>query len=147
VVRGGGLGQVTDEVPDGELDLVVCGLALTHVPALAPVMAEFVRALRPSGHVVISDIHVMSLYLGGVANPPGPDGRVCLLPASRCLASSYLAAALPLGLQLRRCEEPRWPASAFAGGPLAQQWCPDAANAAYTATPAAVIWHFQCAES
>jgi hypothetical protein len=28
-------------------------------------------------------------------------------------------------------------------GPLARQWCVAAADAAYTATPAAVVWHFQ----
>jgi hypothetical protein len=110
-------------------------------------MAEFARVLRPGGHLVISDIHVMSLYLGGVANALGPDGHLSLLPATRYLASDYLSAALPLGLQVRRCQEPRWPASDHAGGPMARQWCPDAANAAYTATPAAIIWDFQRAES
>jgi SAM-dependent methyltransferase len=128
---------------DGCMDLAVCALALVHVPALAPVMAEFARVLRPGGHLVISDIHVLSLYLGGVATAAGPDGQVGLLPASRFLASDYLAAAVPFGLQVRRCEEPRWPASALAGGPLARQWCAAAADAACTATPAAVVWHFQ----
>jgi SAM-dependent methyltransferase len=33
-------------VPDAEVDLVVCALALTHVPDLAPVLAEFARVLR-----------------------------------------------------------------------------------------------------
>jgi Methyltransferase domain len=54
-------------VPDGAMDLVVCALALVHVRALGPVMAEFARVLRPGGHLVVSDIHVLSLYLGGVA--------------------------------------------------------------------------------
>lgn len=130
-------------VPDGSVDLVVCGLALTHVPDLAPVLSEFARVLRPGGHLVLSDIHVMSLYLGGVAHTAGPDGRPNLLPASRHLAGDYLNAAVPLGLRPVRCEEPRWPANPWAGGPQAKQWCPDAAAAAYEATPAAVIWHFQ----
>lgn len=133
--------------PDGEFDLVVCGLALTHVPVLAPVMAEFARVLRPGGHLLTSDIHIVSLYLGGVPNAVGPDGRRNLLPANRHLVSDYLAAALPLGFEVRGCAEPRWPPSDHAGGPLAQQWCRDAANAAYTATPAAIVLHFQKAES
>jgi hypothetical protein len=62
------------------------------------------------------------------------------------LASDYLAAALPLGLQPRSCAEPRWPPSDSAGGPLARQWCQAAADAAYEAIPAAIIWHFQRAE-
>ncbi|HEY3753584.1 MAG TPA: class I SAM-dependent methyltransferase [Pseudonocardiaceae bacterium] len=43
-------------VPDAEVDLVVCALALTHVPDLAPVLAEFARVLRPGGQLVISDL-------------------------------------------------------------------------------------------
>jgi len=130
-------------VRDETMDLVVCALALIHVRALSPVMAEFARVLRPGGHLVVSDIHVVSLYLGGVPVRAEPGGRPGLLPASRYLASDYLAAALPLGLQLRSCAEPRWPASDQAGGPLARQWCSAAADAAYTGTPAAIIWHFQ----
>ncbi|MBM0237196.1 class I SAM-dependent methyltransferase [Micromonospora sp. ATA32] len=52
-------------VGDGEFDLVVCGLALAHVAELPAAMAEFARVLRPGGHLVVSDVHVLSLYLGG----------------------------------------------------------------------------------
>jgi SAM-dependent methyltransferase len=48
-------------LPHADVDLVVCALALTHVPALGPVLSEFARVLRPGGHVVLSDIHWMSL--------------------------------------------------------------------------------------
>lgn len=34
-------------VPDEHVDVVVCALALTHVPELSPVLAEFTRVLRP----------------------------------------------------------------------------------------------------
>jgi SAM-dependent methyltransferase len=124
-------------------DLVVCGLALTHVPALAPVLAEFARILRPGGHLVISDIHVSSLYLGGVPSAAGPGGQPGLLPASRHRPSDYLMAALACGFQPRSCAEPAWTPSETAGGPLARQWCSAAADAAYSGTPAAIIWHFQ----
>jgi len=124
-------------------DLVVCALALVHVPALAPVMAEFARVLRPGGHLVISDIHIVSLYLGGVASVAGPDGQAGLLPAGRHLATDYLTAALAHGFVPRSATEPRWPASELAGGPLARRWCAAAADAAYAGTPAAIIWHFQ----
>ena len=142
---GGGLHRLP--VRDGSADLAVCALALTHVPALGPVMAEFARVLRPGGHLVVSDIHVNSLYLGGVAAALGPDGRPALLPASRHLASDYLTAALSHGLEPRGCAEPRWPPSDQAGGPLARTWSGAAADAAYEGTPAAIIWHFQRAGS
>jgi SAM-dependent methyltransferase len=130
-------------IADETMDLVVCALALTHVPALAPVLAEFARVLRPGGHVVVSDMHVISLYLGGVPAVASPGGQTGLLPATRFLASDYLAAARRSGLQVRDCAEPVWPASDTAGGPLARQWCAAAADAAYTGAPAAIIWHFQ----
>ncbi|MFF5173421.1 class I SAM-dependent methyltransferase [Micromonospora sp. NPDC000089] len=129
-------------VPDGAVDLVVCGLALAHVAELAPVLAEFARVLRPGGHLVVSDVHLLALYLGGVAQAVGPDGRVGLLPAYRRSAADYLTAALAAGLRVRACAEPGWPTSEYAGGPEARRWCPEAADVAYTGTPAAIVWHF-----
>jgi len=87
--------------------------------------------------------NVVSLYFGGVAGAVGPDGRPGTMPAKRWLASDYLAAALPLGLRVRACVEPRWSGGPNSGGPLAEQWCPEAASASYTGLPAAVVWHFQ----
>ena len=51
--REGDLHQLP--VPDQHVDLVVCALALAHVPELGPVLAEFVCVLQPGGHLVISD--------------------------------------------------------------------------------------------
>jgi SAM-dependent methyltransferase len=130
-------------VPDQAVDLVVCTLALTHVPALPPVLAEFARVLRPGGHLVTSDIHMISLYLGGVAHVVDPDDRVCLMPATRYLASDYLTAALAVGLRPLACFEPRWPPSESGAGPQARQWCAAAADAVYAAAPASIIWHFE----
>jgi SAM-dependent methyltransferase len=128
-------------LPDGAFDLVVCALALVHVPDLSAAVGELARVLRPGGHLVISDIHVASLYLGGVPAATRPDGRRALMPVSRWLASDYLNAALPCGLRVKACAEPPWP-HPEAGGPLAHQWCPEAAVAAYSAAPAAIVWHF-----
>jgi hypothetical protein len=86
-------------------------------------MAEFARVLRPGGHLVTSDIHYLSLYLGGVPVLAGPNGRLGRLPAHRHLPSDYLTAALACGLEPRSCVEPAWPATGLAGGPLAGQWC------------------------
>jgi ubiquinone/menaquinone biosynthesis C-methylase UbiE len=150
--REGDLHQLP--LPDKHADLVVCALALTHTPDLAPVLAEFVRVLRPGGHLVISD----SRNEWPVVNAL-PDGGFGYLPHRNHLTSDYLAAAIPLGLQIRRCEEPCLPYPAIdpdatpPDAPVShpsdiwslQLWCPAAANAAYRDTPVAIIWHFELA--
>ncbi|MEV4053721.1 class I SAM-dependent methyltransferase [Amycolatopsis sp. NPDC049688] len=148
-------------VADAGADLVVCGLALTHVPALEPVLAEFARVLRPGGHLVLADIHPDRVAQGAVPPVRGADGRPGRLSGHRHPIGDYLRAALAVGLHVRRCEEPLLPD----GGPPAaadpagtfgppgpwELWpwslaalVPEAARA--VASPALVIWHFQAGE-
>ncbi|WP_366521096.1 class I SAM-dependent methyltransferase [Lapillicoccus sp.] len=42
-------------LPDGEVDHVVCSLALTHVSDLRPFFAEAARVMRPGGHLLLVD--------------------------------------------------------------------------------------------
>src|ERR1700742_1290951 len=51
---------------DDSADVIVCALALVHVPQLHPVLAEFARVLRPGGDLVISDIHHEHVAWGSV---------------------------------------------------------------------------------
>lgn len=144
-------------VADAEADLVVCALALTHVAELGPVLAEFARVLRPGGHLVISDMHPEAIARGAIPPLRGPDGRPGRLPGHRHLVGDYLRAALPVGFQLRRCEEagewgrPGLPATST--GPwdfwpwALADLVPEAARAANAGTPAEIIWHFQLADS
>jgi len=129
-------------VPDVDFDLVVCALALPHVPALGPVLSEFARVLRPGGQLVLSDVHCQSLYLGAIAATPAADGGTARMPAGRFLPSDYLAAALPAGFQVRALLEPRWPSSPMQGGPWARTWAAAAVDAVAENTPAAIIWQF-----
>lgn len=144
-------------VPDRAVDLVVCALALEHVPALAPVMAEFARVLRPGGHLVIADAHPELVLRGSVVHARGADGEPGLAPAYRHGIGDYLRAALPVGFQVLRCEEPAhedWPRPAprpedagfEPGGWDEWPWnlmglVPEANWAARA--PVTVIWHFQ----
>lgn len=155
--RQGDLHQLP--VPDDHFDVVVCGLALVHLRDLKPVFAEFARVLRPGGHLVITDVHQEQVALGSVPRVRSADGEPGLLPAYRHRASDYLSAALPVGLQVRRCDEPRQSrgddSSAMAQDIETGPWdgwpwsllgiIPAATSAAWNGTPAVVIWHFQLA--
>jgi SAM-dependent methyltransferase len=149
-------------LPDDAVDIVVSGLALAHVPALEPVMAEFARVLRPGGHLVISDTHHELIFRGSVVKALGPTGEPGLVATYRHTAGDFLRAALPAGLQVRRCEEPREPAGEQRSprSPEVelevgswQEWpwslmdlVPEATRAA-DGTPPTIIWHFQLADS
>lgn len=151
-------------LPDESVDLVICAIALSHVADLGQALAELVRVLRPNGHLVISDSRGLIGDIGLPLVRVGPEGEVGYMPTYARLASDYLAAALPLGLQVRRCEEPRTPSPLLAedgvtlgdgvrlpdpvpGKPPCiwslHALAVDATNAAWRGKPAAIIWHFQ----
>ena len=157
------------EVPlaDDSVDLVVCAIALTHVPDLERALSEFVRVLRPNGHLVVSDSRGVIGDIGLPLVRIGAGGEIGYMPTYARLASDYLAAALPLGLQVRRCEEPRRPSPLVGddgtdlydgvrppnhvrGNPpniwSLHPWATAATNAAYRESPAAIVWHFQLCE-
>ena len=149
---------------DGAVDSVVCALALSHVPDLTRALTELVRVLRPNGHLVISDSRGVIEDIGLPLVKAAPDGDVGYMPVWSRRTSDYLAAALPLGLQVRRCDEPRRPSplvdatgrDLYDGAPSPDhvpgtppniwslhRWCAEATNAAYRGNPAAIVWHFQ----
>jgi ubiquinone/menaquinone biosynthesis C-methylase UbiE len=151
--RQGDLHQLP--VPDQHADLVVCSLALTHVPELAPVPAEFARVLRPGGHLVIADSRMSYPIVRALA-----EGGYGYLPHFDRHTSEYLTAALPLGLQVRHCEEQRSPLwDPAAVRPVEQvlpdhpsdiwtlsTWCPAASRAARSGAPLLIFWHFQLSQ-
>ncbi|MFL6075493.1 MAG: class I SAM-dependent methyltransferase [Mycobacteriales bacterium] len=146
---------------DGSVDLVVCALALTHVPELEPVLAEFARVLRPGGHAAISDMHDTTMARTGGAKAVLPDGRLGRMPSYRHTAGDYVRAALAAGFQIRGCEEPLvfprevteepWPPTPaeltigpWTGWPFnLTPLVPAAARAATAGSPSTVIWHLQ----
>ncbi|MGI8723562.1 MAG: class I SAM-dependent methyltransferase [Geodermatophilaceae bacterium] len=151
-------------VPDQAVDVVVCALALTHVPDLECVLAEFARVLRPGGHLVISDSRGVIDGVGLPMLATDAEDRWVYMPVWQRRASQYLAAALPLGFEVRRCEEPRRPnplvrpdaGSVTDSAPPPEHdpneppdiwalhaYAAEATNATYHDLPAAIIWHFQ----
>jgi SAM-dependent methyltransferase len=63
-------------LPDDSVDVIVCALALVHVPRLQPVLAEFARVLRPGGRAVHRRHLPPSAWRLPAARPePRPPGQ------------------------------------------------------------------------
>jgi len=96
-----------ESVPFAEAsaDVIVCGLALTHVADLGPVFAGFARAVAPGGAVVTSDIHPVAAATGGHAFFTRADGTRGVTRNRVHWPSAYVTAATSAGLVVKRCVE------------------------------------------
>ena len=148
----------------GAVDLVVCAIALVHLPDLGGPFREFARVLRPDGHLVVSD---QCGLIGDIGLPlvrVGPGDELGYIPIYPHRATEYLAAALPLGFRVLGCVEPHVPSplldtdgrTVHDGERAAPQdpddppwiWALhaeaiDGTNAAWRGKPSSIIWHFQ----
>lgn len=154
-------------VPDDHADLVVCSLALAHIPSLTEAFAEFARVLRPGGHLITTDIHPESILVGSVPHVRTEAGAPELIATYRHRLSDYLAAALPHDFQVKACSEPgripahdpaaqeaesapwpdpdNWPE--WDGWPSTLQSLTRAATVgAWEGLPALTMWHFRLPE-
>ena len=86
-------------------DLVCFHLVLEHIAQLAPVLARGARALRPGGHLLVSELHPFKQYMGGQARFHDAQGQERRIPAFVHHVSDHTAAAHGCGLQLLRLDE------------------------------------------
>lgn len=152
------VGNITNlPLRDGDVDHVVCSLALTHLSELRPFFAEAARVMRPGGHLLLLDTR--GHFTGSTRYPlvrQAPDGRVGYVAGYSHGLGDYLRAALPYGYAVRACEEtfrdadtvgPHEQPEPLPPGPPdiweLHPWVRDAANAAKAGQPAVVAWDFQ----
>jgi SAM-dependent methyltransferase len=125
------------------IDLVVCALALEHVPDLSKAVTELSRVLRSGGRMVLSDQHPAAVALGGVAYFQDAARGAGVVRGYGHLHGDYLCAFEKAGVHVRQCLEPRFGrAEAAMQGP-ASRFIPDAAEAAYIGVPGALIWELE----
>jgi SAM-dependent methyltransferase len=136
------VGDVTElPIPDDSIDLVLCGLALSHLRDIGPAIAEFRRVLRPGGRLIVTDPHPMVVLLHGqpiFAYKPGELAFVRIHPHQ---VSDHLRAFAEHGFILRSCHEPLFAGPLPPGG--YEELIPDATHAAWAGIPSAVIWEVQ----
>lgn len=93
-------------LPDDSVDLVTCTLALTHVEDLRRPIAEMARIVRPTGKIVLSDIHPIAVATGGQAVFRRADGTRGATTNLQHWTSDYVAAFRHAGLAIEDCVEP-----------------------------------------
>jgi ubiquinone/menaquinone biosynthesis C-methylase UbiE len=149
------LARARDRVPDAEFqtadlrrlpaddasfDLIVCGLALAHLPELDGAVRELARALVPGGHLIVSVLHPFQALLGSHAPFTGSDGRRGFVREHPHLHADYLDAFTRAGLDQRACVEPRIGEPQLAAKRRAFRHLPEATAEAYLDLPAVLVW-------
>jgi malonyl-CoA O-methyltransferase len=94
-------------LPDASVDVVLCGLALGHLPQLVPTMREISRVLKPDGHALISDFHPFIFLNGQRRTFTTPDGKTYAVEHFPHLYSDYHQAAHDARLRIEHIAEPR----------------------------------------
>jgi malonyl-CoA O-methyltransferase len=122
--------DLTGRLPaeDDAFDLVVCCLALEHIPDLAPLFFEVSRVLCEGGAFVCSDMHPAMRLRGNQANFEDPTNGIDVrLEGYEHPVAAYVVAALEAGFRLERVEEHKgseelariWPRAAkYIGWPM-----------------------------
>jgi SAM-dependent methyltransferase len=125
---------------DAEFDVVVCGLALAHLDALAAGVAELSRVLRPGGRMAISVLHPFQAHLGWHAPFEDAEGQRGFVREHSHTHSDYLAAFRAAGLVVRDCVEPELTAETAQAKRRAFRHIPEATLAAYVGLPGVLVW-------
>ena len=99
--------DLTERFPfdDDAFDVVLSCLALEHVRDLEPVFVEARRVLRPSGLLVVSDMHPWMRHRGTQANFDDESGVEVRLDGHLHPISEYVMASLRAGFELEELEE------------------------------------------
>ncbi|MBI3763340.1 MAG: class I SAM-dependent methyltransferase [Chloroflexi bacterium] len=90
---------------DGSIDLVVCGLAVGHLPDLNPALREVARVLKPGGTVLYSDFHPFG-HLAGWKRGFRANGSEYSVRHYPHLYAEHHAACAGAGLTIDAVREP-----------------------------------------
>lgn len=136
------VGDVTKlPVPDASVDLVLCALALSHLHDVAEAVAEFRRVLRPSGRLIVTDVHPIMVLLHGQPIFAYKPGELAFVRNHLHQVSDHLTAFAEHGFSFVSCHEPRYAGPLPPGG--YEEQIPDAARAAWASVPSAIIYEMR----
>jgi SAM-dependent methyltransferase len=125
---------------DERFDLVVCGLALAHLPDLRSAVVELGRVLRPGGRLVVSVLHPFLAHLGWHAPFADARGERGFVREHAHAHADYLAAFRSAGLHVRGCLEPELTEDQVRAKRRASRHIPESTVQAYVGLPAVLVW-------
>ncbi len=88
------------------VDVVICGLALGHLPTLQPAISEIGRVLRTEGCALISDLHPDLFRSGAQRTFQGEDGKHYAVEHYPHRTQDYVAAAKASSMALDDQRQP-----------------------------------------
>jgi SAM-dependent methyltransferase len=125
---------------DEEFDVVVCGLALSHLENLAGGICELARVLRRGGQLIVSVLHPVLAYLGWQAPFADPEGGRGFVREHAHSHAAYLKAFRDAALEIVSCHEPTLAVDHVRAKRRAFRQVPEATAQAYTGLPGVLVW-------
>ncbi|MCA0453558.1 MAG: class I SAM-dependent methyltransferase [Chloroflexi bacterium] len=101
--------STTEAIPlaSASVDVMLCGLALGHLPALDASLSEIGRVLKQGGHALVSDFHPFIFLNGQRRTFTDAAGKTFAVEHHVHLYADYHAAAEKAGLVIDGVLEPR----------------------------------------
>ncbi len=96
-------------LPDTRVDVVICGMALGHIPQIGVAMREIHRVLNNGGVLLLSDFHPFQYLRGAQRTFTVPDGETYAVEHYPHLYTDYFQAAQDSGLTITAVLEPALP--------------------------------------
>ena len=123
------------------VDVVVCALALVHLPDLRQAVEEFARVVRAGGRVIISDVHPFPILLGWQAQFRTTSADMGFMRIHPHLASENCQGYTAAGLRVRGLYEPLLTPEAAVT--VAAERLPDANRAVFVGLPRVIVWELE----
>jgi malonyl-CoA O-methyltransferase len=100
--------STTEAIPlaNASVDVILCGLALGHLPDVEHSMREISRVLKPSGIALISDFHPYQHLSGARRTFKAEDGKVYNVEHYVHLVADYYRIGQAVGLTMNAILEP-----------------------------------------
>lgn len=96
-------------LPNASVDVILCGMALGHIPQIDKALRESSRVLTKGGVLVLSDFHPFQYLRGAKRTFAAPDGKTYAVEHYLHLYTDYFQAAQQAGLTITAVREPSLP--------------------------------------